>query len=459
VRPRPALILLLAVVAAGVVSPITAPGKAEGVPALYDPSPEHIWNRLHDALFVREAAAGQKYGGDTVDPLLWLHTRFLLKQPSHGNALRVLDEFLATHAERMVQDPVKRAILQHDLWTVFDWTVDREPEDDKDPSYDKEREELQVRLAAVVQRLALAPKEIEELPDNYALAVASGAFAKEYDASHRDRPFLPPDLLDAGGPWVWITSASREPAAIQHVSAFSGRSRFLIFLRLPGGRRATLEYLRALWDFPRPWTSPAAGNTQAQISTELPQFPAGTQAALVRQMTLFDNQGNLVPAPVTESVQIRVYRSISGVKENHLESDDLTALIAATGQDCYESVLSRALLFANRSGGMRAVGREEREFPVFQSRGDDPFDAGLLASLSLRREMMPVYAECAMCHSAGGINSVESRRLLLKPNPFHRESPGGLPARWWENDGTADWKQQRYEWGLLNGYWRAAAGK
>ena len=95
--------------------------------------------------------------------------------------------------------------------------------------------------------MALTSKQIKSLPDNYTQAVASGNFAKTYDPAHRDRAFLPPDFFEQHGPWVQIEGAGDpEPVAPQHVSSVSGRSRFLVFIRLPEGRRATLEYLKTL---------------------------------------------------------------------------------------------------------------------------------------------------------------------------------------------------------------------
>jgi hypothetical protein len=87
---------------------------------LYDPNPQHLWNRLYAALFVREDQRGTIYGDDSLDPVLWIHSRHLLESESHVRAVHVLDEFLQTHAEKQIGDPLKRAVLQHDLWAVFD---------------------------------------------------------------------------------------------------------------------------------------------------------------------------------------------------------------------------------------------------------------------------------------------------------------------------------------------------
>jgi hypothetical protein len=90
---------------------------------------------------------------------------------------------------------VKRAVLQRDVWAVFDWSASREPERSGDPSYEREKRELQIRLAEVLRRSALTAKQIESLPDNDAQELNSGEFAKEYDPAHSDRAFLPPGLV------------------------------------------------------------------------------------------------------------------------------------------------------------------------------------------------------------------------------------------------------------------------
>jgi hypothetical protein len=421
---------------------------------LYDTNSTHIWNRLYDALLIREGPTGAKYGEDSLDPLLWGNTKHLLGQPSHDRALRVLDQFLETHAENLIHDSVKRGVMQRDLWAVFDWSVQREPNDEDEPVYQKERQELQIRLAEVLRRLALTSKEVESLPDNYAEAVASGAFAKEYDPAHRDRAFLPPDLFDPRGPWVFISGNGSEPVAKQHVSEFSGRSRFLVFVRLPGGRKSTLDYFQTLWNVTQPWTPLSSRNDQIIVNPDLPQFPAGTQVALVRQMTLFDDHGNLVPAPITESVQIRVYRTITASKQNRYESEDFEELTTRSGQAFYEITLSRPRLFANKAGGLIATGPDEREFSV---RADDPFEPLAKNLIPLRLRTTPIFLQCAICHSAGGVNSLESRSRLLKPNPLQHDLAGKVDGpRWWEYDQTISWKHDRYDWHLLTGYWRSS---
>jgi hypothetical protein len=446
-----AILIVLTFVAVQTVSPVSDSRAAASAVTLYDPNPGHIWNRLHEALFVRKDASGATYGSDSLDPLLWLNSTHLLSEPSHRRALRVLDEFLQTHAENLIRDPVKRAVLQRDLWAIFDWSIEREPERPEKPEYEREKRELQTRLAEALRRLALTSKQIESLPDNYAQAVVSGNLGKAYDPAHRDHAFLPPDLFDQHGPWVEIEGAGDlEPVALQHLTAVSGRSRFLVFMRLPGGRKATFDYLRTLWEFPQPWVVRSDAPNQTETNPNLPSFPVGTEVALVRQMTLFDDHGNLVPAPITESVQIRVYRRVTADSEAALGAAEA---VARDDQDFYEVRFSRSQLFTGTSGGLRAVGPSEREFLIFNAHGDDQVESSGRWPLN---QYPPVLRLCAECHRGAGIQSLNTREVLLKPRFLQQDATWTYPPRWWENDGTIYWKQQRYDWGLLNGYWSAS---
>jgi hypothetical protein len=460
-RPVAAAVLLL-------VMPVTvwkiaaSPVHAGPSTTLYDADPSHLWNRLYAALLIRENRAGDQLGRDSLDPLLWQESEHLLERRSHELALHILDEFLRAHGETLIRDPLKRALMQRDLWAVFDWSVEQESRS-KRPRYVEEKRELQSRLAEVLRRLALSDKEIAALPDNYAEAVASGALAKEYDADHPERPFLPPDLFDPRGPWVNI-DASPEPfnyagVAEQHMQAFGGRSRFLVFIRLPEGRIATIAYLQKLWDFPQPWVQGQAPSAdQAKANPELPPFPAGTDVALVRQMTLFDKQGNLAPAPITESVQIRVYHAITTTPARSLGNGDMNQVAKNSGQDFYEIKLSRAQQFAGKGGGLRATGRDERELSTFAQQGDDEIEE--FDEHPEFKKMWPTaLQECLSCHSGGGASSFNSLEKILKPNRRQPDRPqnDAYPTRWWMNDGSEAFKQERFDWGLLNGYWSAAS--
>src|SRR5208282_1001345 len=90
---------------------------------IYNPDPNHLWNRLNETLFVRTAQDGKKYGLDELDILYWFRTTNLLAGTSQQQAISILDEFINEHGEQLIRNPLKRALLQRDLWELFDWTA------------------------------------------------------------------------------------------------------------------------------------------------------------------------------------------------------------------------------------------------------------------------------------------------------------------------------------------------
>jgi hypothetical protein len=241
--------------------------------------------------------------------------------------------------------------------------------------------------------------------------------------------------------------------AEQHDSFFSGRSSFLVFLRLPGGRKATFDYLKTLWNAPMPLTpSPHLSPLQDEApNPDLPLLPAGTQVALVRQMTLFDNQGRQRATPITESVQIRVYRSVTPSAAPAVGIDQM---ITKSGQDSYAIRLSRPLLFAGQSGGLKAARPDERDFTLFGGGGPDEGSPGHYASLA---SYHPVNKACVMCHRETGVQSLRTLGRLQKPNPLQQDLPAeAYGPRWWEDARVLSWKQSQNNWRLLSGYLKSA---
>jgi hypothetical protein len=348
-------------------------------------------------------------------------------------------------------------MLQRDLWALFDWTVAQYSANGR-PHYEKEKRELQIRLAAVLRRLTLTPQEIKALPDTYAQAVASGAFAKEYDLADRERAFLPPDLFTPHSPWVCIQPSPESDAGVakMHVFNLSGRSSFLVFARLPGGRKATMDYLQSLWNFPQPWIQEQSpGSDQAVENPDLPPFPAGTEFALVRRANLFDSEGEIEASPITESVQIRVYRSITTAEPRNF-TGGIDYMIEHSGQDFFEIKINRSLLFSRKNGGLQAVGRNDKEFFTFQSQGDDQI-IELANRSDFERNRIPEVQTCVWCHSGGGVSSFNSRSSLFRPNRRQQDPDNAQYGPiYWGDPTTIAWKQNRYDWGLLNGYWKGS---
>jgi len=383
--------------------------------ALYHSDPQHLWNRLHDALFVRIGPDGREYGRDRLDPLLWTETEFLLENRSRDRAIALLQEFLNENGQKLIAEPLRRAVLQRDLWLIFNWLTPRLTRDRADET------RLAGLLASVISRLALTPEQIRGLPDNYAAAVASGEFATKFDPLRPDEPYLPPDLFASDGPWVCVGRPDG-PVAPQHLRENGGNnpstnSVFLVFLRLPGGRDATLDLLKQLRAFDQPLVvkSDAAGNRANKFlpNKNLPLIPAGTEMALVRRAFVIDSSNTPVPSPLTESVQLRVYREVPEITGETLDASLVSGTAANRNarawQSFFEFRLNRQLLFAGRAGGLRAVGGDERDFKTgFRAHGWDPFERGQDDRRFSEGDQPPVRQNCFACHSLPGLTSFNS---------------------------------------------------
>lgn len=359
-------------------------------PRIYDSDPDNIWNRLFRLSYVRNDRTGHQYGGDELDPYLWSGTRYLLSGPSHDQALKLLDEFLQQHSEKLILDRVKRAVFQRDLLAVYEWLAARSYE------HEEGRSELQQQLAEVIRRIALSADEIEKLPNNYDEAVRTHTFLARYDSA-RAEPFLPADLFDEKGPWVCLGEQHGRPVASDHLDFFQGRSAFLVFFQVPGGRSRTLQYLKKLRDIPNTWgpnpdRRQPVGFAPALVPyPEPPQFPVGTRMALIRRAVLIDDHGQPTTTDLTESVQIRVYRAI------HFDLGGT----GAHSQDVFEFVLRRKRLFSGQAGGLQPISQGDREFAFFHSHGVDVFEMDEAPEHSEGLELR----SCSNCHEAAGLHS------------------------------------------------------
>jgi hypothetical protein len=378
-------------------------------------------------LHVRESPDGREYGSDDVDPLLWRDTQYLLSGKPHREALAVLDKFLTQHAERLITDPVRRAIFQYDLWRVFDW-ADAGYVEAKKPA----ARELQIRIARVMQRVALTREEIRQLPEN--LQQASAAHAV---------PALLSGLFDRNGPWVCVYPRGGGPVASTHAGFFN-ESTFLVFVRLPGGRADTLAYLDKLNAVRDPMVIAHYGSNSLLVQNpEIPQFPPGTRTVLLRQMMLVDPNGEVVPTHLTLSVQTRLYRTIPSNRYEPGEREEA------------EYDLSREKLFAGRDGGLAVLNPNDRRFSVFMTRGDDPFENPRLPA----QETTPLraLATCHACHESSGIHSVctymcnaRAPQVSFSLNDIvglYQGDPDEL------RQGYVWFKQSHHDFGFLQGLW------
>jgi hypothetical protein len=404
-----------------------APQAADKRFTPYAADPVHPWNRLHQALFVREA--GGRRVVHSADPLLYRGGTYLLEGEPHRQAVALLDRFLTKSEDRLIADPLKRLFFQHDLWSAFDYAAWYPDDWVFKSKHEPAAVALRNRLAKAIGRLALGDRELAALPDNYALAVKSKQFATAYDPAHPERPFLPPDLFDEKGPWVRFHEATAKPMAEQHFDGAGGRAAHVIFLRLPDGRAATQRYLKGLRR-EEPYLKEAGRYS-------VKQFPAGTMVAMVRRALTVDRSAKVRVTPVTELVQIRVYRRIPKDPEANFHGD-------FGEQDVYEFLLDRPKLFAGEHG-LRAVGPDDPAEPFFdRSEARDPFERSR-ASLTPGG---PQLKTCIECHPAPGIYSVLSMQRGLR-----RADAEGFRTHGWdvEMGYTVDAKVKQFGWGLLQG--------
>jgi hypothetical protein len=328
-----------------------APPDSPGV-TVYDPNPNHLWNRLHAALYVGFDGDSQPDPGQ-LDPFGWQRSPFEDKGVRYKRAVAVLDEFIAEQGHKLITEPRKRSLLQRDLWALFDVTApSRWLFTSKMMDGDIE---LASRAAKILRQLALTAEQIKALPDNFAEAAAANKIAAQSGVGQ---------LWDTNGPWILLGSRERAPLALSHVEFFNGRSAFFVFMNCPGGRDQTRNYIASL---------PSNGS-----AASIPSLPKGTRVALVRQMQLIDDRGRIVLTPVTETLQIR-------------------------GEENLEFKLSRKQ-FAAEKASLDAVGPEDRERSFLTFLGRNKGDG--------RAKVMRT---CFECHQ-GGIESVNSYTRHFPPS-------------------------------------------
>ena len=395
----------------------TKPATPSSAPFLtqYSGDRDHLWNRLHRSLFVRTDHERNSRVHST-DPLLFRGGTFLLEGAPHRRAVALLDEFLASPEKRTIRDPLKRLFFQRDLWAAFDYVAWYPDDFIHHSRHEPAAIALRTRLARAVGKLSLTDCELGVLPDNYALAVKSGEFPPDHDAEHPEQPFLPPDLFDPAGRWVRFHDSNYRPMAQQHFKGAGGRAVHVIFLRLPEGRAATERYLKGLG------------------SDSVRQFPVGTMVAMVRRALAVDRSAKVRVAPITELVQIRVYRRIPKHPRANLQGD-------FGKQDVYEFVLDRTKLFAGKHG-LRPVGPKEPAQPFERDEGA-PFeqkDRHTVAETQLK--------SCIQCHQKPGIDSVTSMRRGLQAHGRDNFTTYGWDV---EMSYTVKAKVRRFDWGLLQG--------
>jgi hypothetical protein len=441
--------MIIAVLLFGAIA-LKASEAPDGI-TIYDPNPNQLWNRLNATLFERTAPDGKKFGLDELDILYWSSTTNLLAGTSRRKALAILDEFLQTHGEKQIHDPLKRALLQRDLWELFDWSTGYT----SSPDGKLARRKLQSRLAMAIRRLALTTNEIAALPDNYARSTKISA------------PDLPAGLNQTNGDWLSVSDQNDLLTAPTHVGSFRGHSTFQVLVRFPEGRQAAIAYLDQLRRFEHVWiyetNNFATTNEPHEIlslNPNLPLFPTNTEWALVRRMSVIDADGNIQPTPVMENVQMRRYY---GFGEPTVEMvTNLNGYVVPVGIPpikFYEFQMDR-----RQNGELRELGQNEKDFNFvhFMGMGVDQFEytprnaSNEVAVPDSARLQSVTLNTCMTCHSGPGLFSVNSYTRSLSFFSESPQRPANLTPLDFDREikNTIFWKQRQFDWGLLQGTWR-----
>lgn len=423
--------ILLAILSAALVSPLNAASIGN---TIYDPNPNHLWNRLNKTLFERTGPDGKHYGLDQLDILYWAQTTNLLSGASHQSAVAVLDEFNHSHGERLIQDPLKKALLQRDLWALFDWVAMREHW-----NHATREMELSKRLAIAIQRLELTTNEIASLPDNYALAEKQQLID------------LPRGLFSTNGDWVDIGILNVLGLVPAHDLTFGGRSDFAVLFHDADGRAAGLDYLIRLHTI-EPMYIPSGDTNIAFTLNRFPEFPTNSQWALVRRMRVIDTNGRIRTTHVVESIQLRTYL---GFESKYVQ---VTNDSGGVREETIQPQRFNEFQMTRPSAEMISLGQNQRGFATIPfSKGFDPFqysNFGDGKDPNFPSNIPIVLHSCASCHNGPGIYSVNTftRVFSLEPPPVETtqmvESDGSRGE-----DASFFSKEERADWGLLNGLW------
>ncbi|MFO0918771.1 MAG: hypothetical protein U0872_10710 [Planctomycetaceae bacterium] len=387
--------------------------------AVYDADPQSLANRVFAAFYIRRSEISTKRGGtpvkrieggDVLDFLAWPGSDYWSTPETCQKLNALLEECLDHPSQLRPGEPVKRAMLQRDLWAVFDFYASRNIARHGDKETRRRRDDLCRKLAVVIRGLTLSPEEIASLPDNYAAAVKSGRFATE----HRFDPaidYLPAGLLANPDEWQEIdffypkdvTNDIRERFVTLHTRSYLARSYYRIFYRFPGGRTALENYLRAMEAEGIDWKK-SAQHGSASIRKDAPTLPVGTEVALVQLLITLDDRLIPTPTPIVESVQLRTFRNVDGSSEPPTST--------GVGMNVYEYTLKRRLLFHGlKDGGLERTPDDQPIYRVIMQGPQAPDWGDSGRSLTLMQD-------CRRCHTGAGQIGVQTMPSIVHSGGF-----------------------------------------
>ncbi|MGV3723424.1 MAG: hypothetical protein ACO1SX_21215 [Actinomycetota bacterium] len=418
--PAPAIFGGAFALLAGVLSCAVAPGgaaedaayysegelrgslRSEAPLAIYHTDPQHLWNRLFAALYTRRSDLPSTMGGppvkrieggDVLEFLGWGKTTYWSEPGVAVRVTRLLEEFVSQGGAAQISDPVRRILFQNDLWAAHDHLVGQNIAWFGTAAERRRRARMATLLARAIRALAVPTRELEALPDNFALAAKAGAFAPTHDWDAK-RDYFPTGVLTE--PETWSEIDFFQPNLHEdiegrfitlHTRHFRGRSYFRAFYRFPGGRKALDEYLQYVeregvdWKF-------GAQNGFLRLKPGLRQIPAGTEVALVQFLIGLDTDLKPVPTRLVQSVRLRTFRNSEGAEDASTHS--------GKGMNVYEYVLRRRLAL----NGMKHGGLEREPNDLLQYRL--VFEGNEAPDWGRRGRLDKVSTQCVSCHSGQG---------------------------------------------------------
>lgn len=418
-------------------------------PPLFDADPQHLWNRLFAAITIRPSLlpsvedgppVARIEGGDRIEFFGWGGTTWWDEPANVAQLEGLLDQFLGERGEELSADPLKRVLLQRDLWALFDFLMARHIARRGDSETRHRRHELCRKLARAIQVLALPAEAQAKLPDNYALAVQSGRFAATHEFDPK-RDYLPPRILSADDEWQEIDFyQARRSEDVErryvflHMLAFQGRSYFRVFCRFPKGRTQFENYLRELDAHGIDWRA-SAQHGSIFLTPDAPELPAGTEVALLQFLIALDTNLQPVPTSIVESVRLLIF------KTGDTTADPGTNL--GNGVNAAKYTLKRRLALA--AGGMQHGGlhREPDDLPVYRVL----FENETARDWGSGGRYSPLTADCRRCHSGSrqaGVHvigslvntaSIDSGAALGVSHTLPAGAPSPHPGR------TVKWKR------------------
>lgn len=388
---------------------------------------------LTDVLMTRIGRDGKSYAQDETSPAIFAWSEFPFDDRTFKKFDAAMDALAALPQEKIeAYSDVQRALLQRHLWEVFDTTFNWDwwkgdwywggrkyfPKSHMD-----RRKASQPKIASLIRKLALTKEQIRSLPDTLSATRKSGGFATAHDPEDRFQPFLPADLYSPKkSSFVCLGEDQHPIPASTHTGKLHARSMFLQFMRLPGGRTETLEYLE-------------------RAKTKPEQFPVGTQFVLIEQPFLISQEGELVLSPMVVSVQLRAYLDVEN--RSHFSEGKVTQCVSEFVMQPRELIKGNAVMramspdnFRYEAGAPFAAGFSPK----------DPFGTGDTAAGMPSTTRLNL---CMRCHGGAGGRGVMTRSMRVT-RVFFKESSAEEISK-----ATSAQKRDYDSWKRLSELWQS----